>query len=435
MRQPSYLPHTDQDRREMLQAMGAESMEELFAVIPRPVRLGRPLALPAGLDEAALLRHLEELGGRNTGASLICFRGGGAYDHYIPSVVPQLAGRSEFLTSYTQYQPELAQGYLQALFEYQSMMCEVTGLDVANASLYDGGTATAEAAFVAVAATGRKRLAVAGQLHPAYRDILETYGRDRGLEIAGEEEGLEGAAALIVPNPDFFGRLTDVAAAAQRIHAAGGLCIVVADPLALGVLEAPGRQGADLVVGEGQPLGLPLSFGGPYLGFLAAKEALLRRLPGRIVGRTTDGEGTAGFVLTLQAREQHIRREKANSNICSNEALCALTAAIHLAALGKEGFREVAASCLRKTAYLRERLLALPGVEAAGEGPHFREFALQLPVPVGAWNERLRRQGILGGLDLGAFDAAWEGKVLLAVTEKRTREEMDCLVESLEGML
>jgi glycine dehydrogenase subunit 1 len=328
----SYLPHTDEDRRAMLAAIGVGSTQELFADVPAEVRLNRPLALPAAMAEPELARHLQALAAKN--ASLdeyACFLGAGAYDHYVPSVVDHVIARSEFYTAYTQYQPEISQGYLQALWEYQSMICAITGMEVANASLYDGGTALAEAAMMACTATGRSEVVVARTVHPHFRGILGTYAVDRNIAVkeaphadgATAAAGLGGlvgpaTAAVILQTPNFFGCLEDVAAAAELAHAAGALLIAVADPLSLGVLEAPGALGADVVVGEGQPLGLAVSYGGPYLGFFATTEKLMRRMPGRIVGQTTDFEGTRGFVLTIQAREQHIRREKATSNICSN---------------------------------------------------------------------------------------------------------------------
>jgi glycine dehydrogenase subunit 1 len=373
----SYLPHTPEDRRSMLDAIGVKHAEDLFADIPAELRLNRPLALPAALSEPDLVRHLQELAGANLNFDqCACFLGAGAYDHYIPSVVDHVIRRSEFYTAYTQYQPEISQGYLQALWEYQSMICSLTGMDVSNASMYDGATALAEAAMMACGATGRSQVLVARSVHPHYRTVLTTYGRDRdySLEYIGYADGVldlaeldaklsATTAAVIIQNPNFFGCVEDLAAIAARVHAKGGLFIVSADPISLGILAAPGDCGADIVIGEGQGLGLAAAFGGPYLGFFATTEKLMRKMPGRIVGQTQDHDGTRGFVLTLQAREQHIRREKATSNICSNEALCALTAAVYLSAVGRDGLAQVADLCLQKAAYAREQLAAKAGCQ------------------------------------------------------------------------
>ncbi len=444
----SYLPHTAADRQAMLAAIDVRATEELFADIPVELRLGRPLALPAALAEQELARHLQDLAGKNASlGEYACFLGAGAYDHYIPSVVDHVIGRSEFYTAYTQYQPEISQGYLQALWEYQSMICTLTGLDVANASLYDGGTALAEATMMACAATGRQEVVVARAVHPHYRTILGTYAIDRGMAVkeAPFTGGVTGAAdlaklagpataAVIIQTPNFFGCLEDVAAAAELAHMAGALLIVAADPMALGVLEAPGALGADIVVGEGQPLGLPVSFGGPYLGFFAATEKLMRKMPGRIVGQTTDFEGTRGFVLTLQAREQHIRREKATSNICSNEALCSLAAAVYLTAVGREGLREVAELCLKKAHYAHEELVNRKVCQPVFGAPFFQEFVVRCAPPVAAINEALYKERIIGGCDLGRYYPELAGCMLLCVTEKRTRAEIDRLVRTMEAV-
>lgn len=445
----SYLPHTEADRRSMLGTIGVNSTQELFVDIPPSLTLAKPLALPAAMSEPELTRHFQELARQNADlADYACFLGAGAYDHYIPSVVDHVISRSEFYTAYTQYQPEIAQGYLQALWEYQSMVCEITGLDVANASLYDGGTALAEAAMVACGATGRSEIVVAGTVHPNYRAVLETYGIDRNYQIreAAYTDGTtdlaklgqlvsDATAAVLIQMPNFFGCLEDVEAAAQIAHAKGALLAVAADPVSLGVLEAPGVLGADIVVGEGQPLGLSLSFGGPYLGFMAATEKLMRKIPGRIVGQTTDFEGTRGFVLTLQAREQHIRRDKANSNICSNEALCALSAAVYLSAMGKEGFRQTGELCLSKARYAYDRLLSLPGVQAGFSAPFFKEFVIRCNRPVAAINKTLLDHRIIGGLDLGSYYPELAGCMLIAVTEKRTKADIDRLVSGMEAAL
>ncbi|WP_346353214.1 aminomethyl-transferring glycine dehydrogenase subunit GcvPA [Azotosporobacter soli] len=445
----SYLPHTDDDRKAMLEAIGVKKAEELFVDIPATLRLQRPLDLPAALAEPDLAEELKALAGKNASLSdHLCFLGAGAYDHYIPSVVDHVLGRSEFYTAYTQYQPEISQGYLQALWEYQSMICEITGMDVANASMYDGGTAVAEAAMLACGATNRRGVVAPATLHPHYRTILGTYGIDRDYAIADapQENGVTDlaqlkamvngdTAAVILQYPNFFGCIEDVKTAAEIAHAQGALLIVAADPIALGLLEAPGNLGADVVVGEGQAMGIPLSFGGPYLGFFAATEKLIRKMPGRIVGQTTDHEGTRGFVLTLQAREQHIRREKANSNICSNEALCALAATVYLAAVGKEGFSQVANLSLQKAHYAYESLLKLDGVSAVFAAPFFKEFVIRCAKPIAEINERLLGDKIIGGLDLGRYDEKMQNCMLVCVTEKRSKAEIDRFVERLGAIL
>ena len=443
----SYLPHTEEDRRAMLGAVGVNSTQELFVDIPSNLKLTRSLSLPAAMSEPELATHLQELAKRNSNlGEYACFLGAGAYDHYIPSVVDHVIGRSEFYTAYTQYQPEIAQGYLQALWEYQSMVCEITGMDVANASMYDGGTALAEAAMVACAQAGRNEVVVASAVHPHYRSVLATYGIDKGYtikevgyvsgatDLAKLEETVSSAtAAVLIQLPNFFGCLEDVKAVADIAHAKGALAIAAVDPIAMGILEAPGALGADIVVGEGQPLGLSVSFGGPYLGFFAATEKLMRKIPGRIVGQTTDHEGTRGFVLTLQAREQHIRREKATSNICSNEALCALSAAVYLSAMGKQGFQQVAELCLSKAHYAYSRLLTVPGCQAVFKAPFFKEFVIRCDQPIAEINKALLAEKIIGGLELGKYYPDLEGCMLIAVTEKRTKTDIDRLVQGMEA--
>lgn len=445
----SYLPHTPADRQAMLDAIGVKDVSELFAAVPAAVRLNRPLDLPPAMAEADLVRHMRQLASQNgTTEDYVCFRGGGAYDRFIPSVVEYVISRAEFLTAYTQYQAEIAQGYLQALWEYQSMLAEITAMPVVNISLYDGGTALAEAVMMACGATGRPRAVVARTVHPLHRQVLFTYCQDRDITVTeipfALETGVTDPAALaaavddttgvvVIPYPNFFGCLEDVAAAAELAHRHKALLVVAVDPIALGVLRPPGELGADVVVGEGQGMGLPLSFGGPYLGIFAATEKLLRRMPGRLVGQTTDNQGRRGFVLTLQAREQHIRREKATSNICSNEALCALAAAVYLAALGREGFRRVAELCLQKAHYAAAAITTETGAKLVFTAPFFQEFAVKLPEPPAAVNTRLRQQKIIGGLDLGEYYPELAGCMLLAVTEKRTRQEIEALVRGLGG--
>jgi glycine dehydrogenase subunit 1 len=430
----------------MLATCGANRMEELFNDIPATVRLGRELDLPRPMAEAELWRHLEELAGKNK--RLISFLGAGAYEHYIPSVVGNLLARSEFYTAYTPYQPEISQGTLQAIFEFQSLMCELTGLDVATASHYDGATATAEAALVTCNATRRQKILVSRAVNPQYRAVLATYTKGQGVELveipmangqtdlaALEKMAGKDVAGVILQNPNFFGQIEPMAAATQLAHKAGALSIAVVDPISLGLLAAPGEYGADLAVGEGQGLGNPLNFGGPYLGFIVAREKLVRRLPGRIVGQTTDVEGKRAFVLTLQAREQHIRREKATSNICSNEALCALAATIYLAALGKEGLKEVARQCLLKAHYAFNRLAALPGVTPVFNGPFFCEFVLRTKLTPGQVARSLAAKGFAAGFDLSPFYPELEGAMLFTVTEVRTRAEIDAFVTAMGGIL
>ncbi len=413
------------------------------------------LALPAGLSEGELLGELRRLAAANTPATrLVSFLGAGVYDHYVPAVVAAVVGRSELATAYTPYQPERSQGVLQTIFEYQTAICELTGMAVSNASLYDGGTALAEAAIMAGGQTRRGKVVVSAGVHPEYRQVLatETVGCGphpqvvdlRHGALTGPEE-LSAAvdvdtAAVVVQQPNFFGALEDLPAAAALAHAAGALFVVVADPLSLGLLETPAAAGADVVVGEAQCLGNSMSFGGPGLGFMAVTRALMRRIPGRLVGETIDLEGRRGFVLTLQTREQHIRREKATSNICSNHALNALAALVYLSWLGHHGLPALAELCARKAAYLRQRLLALPGVTAFTGGPVFREFAVRLPLPAVDLVDALVTRGYLAGVPAGRFAAGFAGEtlddvLLVAVTEKRTRAEIDAYVDAFAALL
>ncbi|SHJ63356.1 aminomethyl-transferring glycine dehydrogenase subunit GcvPA [Desulfofundulus thermosubterraneus] len=441
-----YIPNTPAERQKMLADIGVGSVEELFADIPEQVRLKRELDLPEALSEPELVRHMENLAGKNgdTGR-YTCFLGGGYYDHYIPAVVPALLARSEFYTAYTPYQAEISQGTLAAIYEFQTMICELTGMDVANASMYDGATALAEAAAVATGVTGRRRVVVARTVHPEYRQVLNTYLEPRGVELVKLPfaDGItvtdnldryidRQTAAVLVQQPNFFGCLEDVHSLEQAARGAGALFIVSADPISLGLLKPPGEYGADIVVGEGQSLGLPLSFGGPGFGYFAAREKFLRRIPGRMVGATTDVHGRRGFVLTLQAREQHIRREKATSNICSNQALCALAATIYLSAMGPAGLRQVAGLCAQKAAYAKKRLAGVKGITVAFTAPSFKEFVLKSEYPVTRVQEVLLRRGLVAGPDLGRFYPELSNHLLVAVTEKRTKEEIDRLAEALE---
>jgi len=445
----SYIPNTHTDQQEMLEAIGVNSIQDLFADIPERVRLKRPLELPPAMSEPGLKAHMIALSKKNsTSQELVSFLGAGAYDHYIPSVVEQLAGRSEFYTAYTPYQPEISQGTLQSIYEFQSMICMLTGMEVANASLYDGATAVAEAALMGCAATRRSKVLVSRVVHPEYRQVLTTYARanDIKVEEIGEEGGAtslaelttkvdESTAAVIIQTPNFLGIVENGAAMADVIHRRGALFIVATDLVALGLLKPPGCYDADVVVGEGQSLGNPLNFGGPYLGFFAAREKLVRRMPGRIVGATTDTRGRRGFVLTMQAREQHIRREKATSNICSNEALCALTTTIHLCALGKKGLRELAELCLQKAHYAQRSLIAAGLAQAAYDAPFFMEFAVRTKVEPARVNRHLLKQGIIGGLELGKFYPERHDQLLICVTERHTKEQIDRLVKGMEEIV
>ena len=447
----SYLPHTEEDRRDMLASIGVRTVEELFADVPGELRLTRPLNLPQAMAESELVKHLQAMASENDNIrDYICFLGAGAYDHYIPSVVDHVIMRSEFYTAYTQYQPEISQGYLQALWEYQSMICEITGMEVANASMYDGGTALAEAAMMACGATGRNEVVIPRTMHPCYRQVLKTYGIDRDCRFKdvgyAEADGTtdltllgqavsESTAAVIIQSPNFFGNIEELKAIADIAHAKGALLVASVDPISLGILESPGRAGADIVAGEGQGIGLPISFGGPYLGFFAATGTLMRRMPGRIIGQTNDGQGRRGFVLTMQAREQHIRREKATSNICSNEALCALSAAVYLAAVGKKGYRQTAEQCLQKAHYAYRKLLAVRGVGSVFNAPFFKEFVVRLTKPAAQVNSALMSEGIIGGLDLAQYYPELGNCMLLCVTEKRSKNEIDRLIKGMEAAL
>jgi glycine dehydrogenase subunit 1 len=434
-----FAPHTDDDVQGMLQAIGLGGLDELFEQIPATVRFDEPLGLPEGVSEMEILDDLKTLAGRNRHVDdLVCFAGGGAYDHYVPAVVWALAGRSEFYTSYTPYQPELSQGVLQALFEYQSMICELTALEVSNASLYDGATALAEAVNLARSAPGRDRVLVSSAVDPRLVETIRTYGRGAGYEPetfdavdgrGGEPAVADDVACVIVQHPNAYGLLEPARELFGMAHAGGARAIQVFDPMSLGVLTPPGELRADIAVAEGQPLGNHLNFGGPYLGVIASRLDDVRRLPGRIVGETLDVDGRTGYVLTLQAREQHIRREKATSNICTNQTLMAIAATVYLSWLGPEGLEELGRRCAAKAAYAAERLTAIPGVEPLFPGAaFFKEFPLRLPRPATEVVDLLLERGYLGGVPLPDADGH---ALLVAVTERRTREEIDGLALAL----
>lgn len=440
-----FIPHTPEDDREMLEAIGLGSLDDLFDSVPESVRLSRLLDVPAPLSEIELAGHMAELAGKSAGAGLVCFAGGGSYDHYVPAAVRALASRGEFATSYTPYQPELSQGVLQALFEFQTMVCELYGMEVANASLYDGANALVEGVNLAVRSTKRERVLVAETVHPHYVQVLRTYTSGLGLDIqvAPRSEGTidwggqdaRGTAAVVVQSPSYFGLLEDVGAAAELAHGAGALLVAVADPTAMGLLESPGALGADVAVGEGQALGNSMSFGGPYVGLFATKLGLVRQVPGRIAGETLDADGRRAYVLTLQAREQHIRRAKATSNVCTNQTLMAIAATIYLSWLGPEGLRRLGELCVRRAAFAAERLSALPGCRIAFEGPRFKEVVVETPLDARDLSKRLARRGFLTGPSLGAHYAGMERSLIVAVTERRTEAEIDGLAEAIEKEL
>jgi glycine dehydrogenase subunit 1 len=441
----AYIPHTPGDRQRMLAALGLNSLDELLAGVPEAVRLQRPLNLPAALPEWEVQRQLAELGGQNRNTTeLASFLGGGAYDHFVPAAITHLTRRSEFATAYTPYQPEVSQGTLQAIFEFQTAIARLVGLPVANASLYDGATACAEAVLLAQAETGGRHVIVSEAVHPHTRSVVQTYlkGRKHPTRIVKTPTGVTDPeamvakagrkpACLVISQPNCFGQIEDVTALAHAAHQVGALCVVSVDPIAMGLLEAPGRQGADIVVGEGQALGLAQNFGGPYLGFLASRRELTRRLPGRLIGMSTDRQGRRAYVMTLQTREQHIRRERATSNICTNQGLCALAATIYLSLVGPTGLRKAAELCLQKAHYMAEQLAALTGFRLRYSGPFFKEFVLETPSSPAAIIRKLLGEGILAGIDLGRLQGSWRGGLLIAVTEKRTRVEIDRYVDAL----
>jgi glycine dehydrogenase subunit 1 len=437
-----FAPHTEDDIGEMLAALGLGRLDELFGEIPAGVRLDRPLDIPDGVSEMELIHDMRTLaGGDRSADQLVCFAGGGAYDHYIPSVGWALAGRSEFYTSYTPYQPELSQGVLQTLFEFQSMICELTGLEVSNASLYDGATALVEAVNMA-RGHGRDRVLVSGAVDPRLVDTLRTYGRGAGYEpeVFPVTDGRGGApevdpdvAAVVVQHPNVYGALEPVRELFGRTHDGGARAIQIFDPLSLGVLAPPGELGADIAVGEGQALGNHLNYGGPYLGLIAARLDDVRRMPGRIVGETLDVDGKTGYVLTLQAREQHIRREKANSNICTNQTLMAVAATVYLGWLGPAGLAELGRQCASKAAYAADRLTSVGGVDLLHpDVPFFKEFTLRLPSPAADVRDALIDRGYLAGIPLADAD----GRALaVAVTEKRSRQEIDDFADAFADVV
>ncbi len=446
-----YTPHTEEEIRLMLDVVGVGSVDELFRSIPAEVQnAAAKTELPPPLSEMEAAAEARELASASYDPTrAVSFLGGGAYDHYIPAAVDQLLLRSEFYTCYTPYQAEVSQGTLQAIYEYQSMIIQLTGMQIANASGYDGASVCADAVLMAAAIKKKRpRVLLSAALNPAYRKTVETYNLDGASQIellpagngatdlAALEQALgEDVACVLVQSPNFFGVIENTEEIVRLAHEAGALVAVAGCPIALGVLKSPGEAGADIAVGEGQPLGVPLSYGGPYLGYFATRDTFKRQLPGRLVGRTEDDRGQSGYVLTLQTREQHIRREKATSNICTNQSLLALAATIHLSLLGKKGLRTVAELCLQKAHYLADKISALDGWALAWpDAPFFREFAVLPPVAPSVVIDKLLEQDILAGIDLGKLDATHEGKLLIAVTEQRTKKQMDAFVEALAGV-
>ena len=436
----SYVPSTLQERQEMLESIGLSSIDQLFSHIPDELKLKGELNLPSGMSELEVSSAMKKIAAKNVVFDSI-FRGAGAYDHYIPSIVKSVTGKEEFLTAYTPYQAEISQGVLQSIFEYQTMICELTGMDVSNASVYDGATAAAEAVNMCCERS-RKVVFCSAAAHPDTIAVVKTYCWAAGHELVllpvkdgktdldamASQLDKKTSACLYLQSPNFFGQLEEMEKAAEMIHSVGAKLIAGCNPIALGLLKTPAEQGADIAVGEGQPLGMPLSFGGPYLGFMAATQAMMRKLPGRIVGETVDVDGKRAFVLTLQAREQHIRREKASSNICSNQALCALTASVYLATVGPDGLKQAASLCYQKAHYLAQQLCSIPGVSLRYSGTFFHEFVTDQKYSDKLLSA-LEQQGVWGGYPLA------DGGILRCATEKNTKEEMDRVVEIIRKEL
>jgi len=440
-----YLPMTEQDQNEMLSAIGVSSVDELFSDIPESVRFKGEYKIKKAKAESALMKELTQLAMKNADLkSHASFLGAGVYDHYMPVIVDHVISRSEFYTAYTPYQPEISQGELQAIFEFQTMICELTGMDVANSSMYDGGTALAEAAMLSAGQTRKKKVLVSSAVHPESRDVLKTYSKGQYIEVVEipatngvtdleilEKEMDDSVACVIVQYPNFFGQIEPLKEIERITHGEKSMFVVSSNPLSLGVLTPPGKLGADIVVGDAQPFGIPAAFGGPHCGYFAVTSKLMRKVPGRLVGQTTDEDGRRGFVLTLQAREQHIRRDKATSNICSNQALNALAASVAMTALGKKGVKEIATQNIQK-AYYAKKQLTEHGFDVVYNGPFFNEFVIKLPKTVKEVNKSLVMHGIIGGYDLGLTYPELSNHMLLAITELRTKEEIDTLVMELE---
>ncbi len=442
-----YLPMTEQDKQEMLDVIGVSSIDALFEDIPEQVRFKGMYDIKPAKSEAALMKELAQMAAKNKDtAANVSFLGAGVYNHYKPIIVDHVISRSEFYTAYTPYQPEISQGELQAIFEFQTMIAELTGMDLANSSLYDGGTALAEAGMLAAGHTRRKKIIISETVHPEYRDVVRTYAHGQSIEVvvAPQKNGVtdvqaleemidDTTAAVMVQYPNFFGQVEDIKTIGEVAHANKALFVVSANPLALGILTPPGKLGADITVGDAQPFGIAESFGGPHCGYFAVTKKLMRKVPGRLVGETIDEEGRRGYVLTLQAREQHIRRDKATSNICSNQALLALAASVVMTALGKEGVREMATQNIVKTRYAKEAF-EKAGFEVAYQGAHFNEIVVKAQKDITTINKGLIEKGIIGGFDLGRVDEKLQNHALIAVTEIRTKEEIDAFVAEMGAL-
>lgn len=439
-----YLPMTEFDQKAMLETIGVNSVEELFNDIPESVRFKGEYKIKPAKPETALMKELTLMAQKNADLRTnTSFLGAGVYDHYMPVIVDHVLSRSEFYTAYTPYQPEISQGELQAIFEFQTMICELTGMDVANSSMYDGGTALAEAAMLSAGNTRRKKVLISSSVHPESKEVVKTYANGQYIEVVEipQKEGItdlealrdmigDDIAAVIVQYPNFFGRVEPLKELEEIIHAHKSMFVVSSNPLSLGALTPPGKFGADIVVGDAQPFGIPTAFGGPHCGYFAVTSKLMRKVPGRLVGQTVDDHGRRGFVLTLQAREQHIRRDKATSNICSNQALNALAASVAMTALGKKGVKEIAISNMQKAHYAKKQFKE-NGFEVAFEGPSFNEFVIKLNKPVKEVNQQLLEKGIIGGYDLGRDFSGLKNHMLVAVTELRTKEEIDTFVKEM----
>jgi glycine dehydrogenase subunit 1 len=443
----SYISLSRKDLKEMLAKIGISSVEELFGTIPDDLRLKKKLSVPGPMTEPELMKRFEEIARKNCCHAFLSFLGGGAYPHVVPSVVDYLSSRGEFISPYTPYQPEVSQGTLQIIFEFQTLICQLTGMDVANASLYDGASGAAEAALMAHRLKARRRILVARSVHPQYREVIRTYTRNLDLSVEeidfsdkGEIDSVDLNAkldqevcAVVVQSPNFFGIVEDLKEISAQAHRHEALSVVVvAEPVSLGLLEAPGKLGADIVTGEGQSFGLPLSFGGPYLGFMSCRKEFIRQFPGRIAGEAKDIEGTRGFVLTLSTREQHIRRERATSNICTNQAWCALRATIFLELLGKEGLRELSHQNIHKANYAMDRIVRIRGIEPRFRGVCFNEFILEFKKPWSDIDGFLRKNGIMGGLPVEDTYSDLKNCVLFCVTESHKKEDIDRFVDLLE---
>jgi glycine dehydrogenase subunit 1 len=446
-----YIPNSPDERASMLHEVGLDSAEALFNSIPAELRLREPLNIPSALSEMELLAYFEELASQNLEAVRPSFLGAGAYQHYSPTIIDHLISRSEFFTSYTPYQPEISQGTLQAIFEFQTMVCQLTGMEVANASMYDGSTALAEAVLMAERVTNRSKVLVSSAIHPEYLEVAKTYVQHAGIDLKkidfDHKTGLtqidaqidkraeldNQTAALIVQSPNFFGCIENLSSLAEKAHAVGALFIVaITEPVSLGILQPPGACGADIVIAEGQSFGIPLSYGGPYVGLFATREKFVRQMPGRLVGQAMDQQGRRGFVLTLATREQHIKREKATSNICTNEGLIALAATIYMTTMGRRGMQEVAYQSAQKTAYLIKQLEKLKGFSLPFSGPRFNEFVLRTPIKAEDLLQRLAKEkGITGGLALSHYFPESPNDLLVCVTEVNTRNQIDSFIEGL----